>query len=201
MDAQAVPHSIHAPSLRFRLVLVFVVLFAHSLTLTIVVGLFAARHTAHLPQHVLTWSLLTLGWVGTIILVDWSFRWGFLRFVLTFVCSSIHARSHHDDISLSSFSAPPRTLQPSRASTPFERHLAHITPSMEPLCPGTPLRLQDALHLRRETDDEVMQTHPYRHAYDPTAPEPIYDPTALARYELERSWARLPAMTNVEQGH
>jgi hypothetical protein len=201
MDAQAMPNLVHASSLRFRLALVLAALFTHSLALTIAVGLFVACHIAHLPQRILLWSLLTLGWVGAIILADWGLRWGFIRFVLSFIHSSRHARSHHSDISLESFSALPRSSQPSRASTPFERHLAHITPSMEPLCPETPLRLQDALHLRRETDDERMQTHPYHHAYDPTAPEPVYDPTALARYELERSWARLGITTDKGQGH
>jgi hypothetical protein len=200
MEAQAVPSSVRGLSLRVRLAVVFAVLLVHSLALTIIAGLFAARRITRLPQRLLAWSLLTLGWVGTVVLADWGLCWGLTRFILTLIHLSIHTRSHREDVSLSSFSAPPRPLQPSRASTPFEHHVAHITPSTEPLRPGTSLCPHEALHLQDEEDDELMQTRPYYHAYDPTAPEPVYDPTALARYELERSWARLPTTTDIEQG-
>jgi hypothetical protein len=58
------------------------------------------------------------------------------------------------------------------------------------------MSLQDALHLQNE--DEPPLTPPYHRTHNLTTPAPIYDPTALARYEIERSWAWKRAMTDAE---
>ena len=60
------------------------------------------------------------------------------------------------------------------SSTTTELHIAYTTLSREPLDPSTQL--------------------PYRHAHDPTAPIPYYNPTARARYKWARSWAQKPAL-------
>jgi hypothetical protein len=69
---------------------------------------------------------------------------------------------------------------------------------MEPLRPEISICLQDALRLQDEDEVEPMLTHPYHPAYDPSAPDPTYDPTALARYDIERGWARFHPTTNAD---
>jgi hypothetical protein len=176
MDAQTTLNLTRIPSVHTCLTVMLTLLLTHSLALTIMVGLYAARHTTHLPQRVLAWRLLSLGWVGTIKLADWGLCWLFTRFILLFIYPLICSPPRHNDIALESFGGLPQSLRSSQPSIPLQ----------------IPMSLQDALHLQNE--DEPPLTPPYHHTHNLTTPAPIYDPTALACYQIEGSWAQKPGL-------
>jgi hypothetical protein len=166
------------------------------LTLTVVVGLDAAHCTAHLPQHVLAWSLLSLGWVGAIILVDWGLCWLFTRFILSFICLLICLPPCHNDITLQLFGSLPQSLQSSQPLSPLNNTLCP---------PWSHSTLNYPCPYKTPYIYEMKMNHPQHPPItipnNLTTPAPIYDPTALAHYEIERSWVQKPglhAMTNAE---
>jgi hypothetical protein len=167
MDASATSTIPRPLAIRTRLAVALLALLVHSLALTIATGLFVTRLAVRPLWCVLAWSLLLSGWAGAMALLDWGLHWYLVRSIL----SRTRPPPHHE-ISLESFGAPPRAARTPPSSTTTELHVVYTTPSQEPLHPT--IRL------------------PYRHAHDPTAPIPYYDPTALARYEWERSWAQKP---------
>ena len=161
----------HPLSVHTRLAIVLLALLMHLLTLTIMTGLFVTRLATCPLWHALVWTLLLVGWIITIILLDWGLRWYFITSVL----SHIQPPPHHN-ISLESFSIPSRSAHAPPSSTTTELHFVYTTPSQEPLHPGVPL----------QQDDQTTQL-PYCHTHNPTAPIPNYDPTAQAWYKWEKS--------------
>jgi hypothetical protein len=61
MDAQTTLNLTRIPSICTRLTVMLTLLLTHSFALTIVVGLYAAHHTIHLPQRVLGMELAVTG--------------------------------------------------------------------------------------------------------------------------------------------
>ena len=169
----------HPLSVCTRLTIALLTLLTHSLTLTIMMGLFMTCLATRPLWHALVWALLLVGWTITIILLDWGLRWYFITSVL----SCIRPPPHHD-ISLESFGMPSQSTRTPPSSTTTELHFIYTASSQEPLDPGV-------------QDDQATQL-PYCHAHDPTAPIPDYDPTARAQYEWEKSWARKPVSPPVQ---
>ena len=140
--------------------------------------------TTHLCQRVLAWSGLTLGWIGAVAIMDWGTCWYFFKAIV----SLIHSPPRHNDIALKSFSALPHPSLYLQFPTPPQHPLSHTTPSTEPLHPEVTPHLHEG---------ELTPNHSYHPAWDPTAPEPMYDPTTQACHKLELSWARRPRVRNM----
>ena len=72
MDNPAPSNIIHTLSAHTRLAVALSAVTVHLLTLTILIGVSTAHPTTHLPQHVLAWSGLALGWIGAVAIMDWG---------------------------------------------------------------------------------------------------------------------------------
>ena len=88
MNTSPIPTMPRPLSVRACLTIALLVLLMHSLTLTIVTGLFVTHLAMHPLWHALVWTLLLVGWTITIILLDWGLCWYFIT-----VCSVMHLTS------------------------------------------------------------------------------------------------------------
>ena len=124
MDVSPIPTMPRPLSVHTHHSIALLALLMHSLTLTIMTGLFMTCLATHPLWHALVWTLLLVGWTITIILLDWGLCWYFITSVL--LC--IQPPPHHD-ISLKSFGMPLQSAHTPPSSTTTKLRFIYTAPS------------------------------------------------------------------------